>query len=82
MSCQNFLLGYKNVAMIEPRVGERYFVEDHNIFLQVTVNIMQLEVGVAGLPPWTFLNQDFDRRGNLGEGHLVLILRKNRQWMQ
>ena len=49
MSCQNCLLGYKNVALIAPRVGERAFVEDHNSVIQVTVNIIYLEVGVGGV---------------------------------
>ena len=40
VSCQNCLLGYKNVALIVPRVGVRAFVEDHNSAIQVTVNIM------------------------------------------
>ena len=82
MSCQTFLLGYKNVALISPRVGARDFVEDKNSILQMPVNIMQLEVGVAGLPPWTSLNQAVYRRGHLREGHPVLILRKDRQWMR
>ena len=82
MSCQHCLLGYKNVALIAPRVGERDFVEDHNSVLQVPDNIMQMEAGVAGLSPWTSLNQAVDGRGHLREGHLVLILRKDRQWMR
>ena len=38
--CQHCLLGYKNIALIAPRVGARDFVEDHNSVLQVPVNIM------------------------------------------
>ena len=79
MSCQNLLLGYKNVALVLPRVGARYFVEDHNSFLQVTVHIMQLEVGLASLHTWASLNQSVDGRGRLWEGHPVLILRKDRK---
>ena len=40
VSCQNCLLGYKNVALIASRVGARAFVEDHNSVIQVMVNIM------------------------------------------
>ena len=82
MSCQHFLLGYKSFALIEPRVGSRVFVDDNNSVLQVTMNIMHLEVGVAGLPPWTSLNQSVDGLGHLWEGHPILILRKDRQWMR
>ena len=42
------------------------------------VHIMQLEVGVAGLPNWKPLNQAVDGRGCMWEGYLVLILRKDR----
>ena len=65
MSCQNVLLGYKNVALIAPRVGARAFVEDHNSVIQVTVNIIYLEVGVAGIPTCTPLNQTVGGRGHL-----------------
>ena len=58
-------MGYKNVALISPRVGARAFVEDKNSILQVPVNIIHLEVSVAGLPPWTSLNQAVYRRGHL-----------------
>ena len=81
MPCQKFLLGYKNVALIAPRVGERYFVEDHNSILRVPLHVIQLEVGMDGLPPWTSLNQAVYGRGHLQEGHPVLILRKYRQWV-
>ena len=57
MYFQHCLLGYRNVALIAPRVGEQDFVEDHNSVLQVPVNRMQMEVGVAGLLPWTSLTQ-------------------------
>ena len=40
VSCNFFLLGYKDVALIAPRVGARAFVEDHNSFIQVMVDIM------------------------------------------
>ena len=79
MSFQHFLLGYKNVALIVPMVGANEFVEYHNIFLQVPVHVMQMEVGVAGIPPRTYLNQALDGRGHLREGHPVLILRKDRK---
>ena len=78
----NFSSGYKNVSLIAPRVGARYFVEDHNSVLQVTVNIIQMEVGVDGLPPWTFFNQSVDGHGHLREGHPVLILCKDKKWMR
>ena len=81
MSSQNYLLGYKNVALIAPRVGARAFVEDHNSSLQMPVHIIQMEVGVAGLPPWTSLNHTVDGRGHLWEGHPLSTLRKDRQWM-
>ena len=45
------------------------------------IHVMQLEVGVAGLPNWKSLNQEVDERGNMWEGYLVLILCKDRQWM-
>ena len=59
-------------------VEAREFFEDHNSFLQVTVHIMYMKVGVASIPPWTSLNQEVDGRGNLQEGHPVLIFRKDR----
>ena len=81
VSCQHFLLGYKNIALFSPRVMARVFVEDHNSVLQVPVNVMQLEVGVADLPPCTPLNQSVDGRVYLQEGHPVLIFRKDRKWL-
>ena len=65
MYLQYCLLGYTNVELIAPRLGSRVFVEDQNSFLQMPVNVMQLEVGVAGIPPWTSLNQAVDGRGHL-----------------
>ena len=82
MSCQHFLLGYKNVALIAPRVGSRAFVEDNTSVLLVPTNIMHLEVGVAGLTPCTSLNQEVDGRVHLQECHPLLILHKDRQWMR
>ena len=70
-----------NIALVAPRVGSRAFVEYQNNILQVPVNLKQLEVGAAGLPPWTSLNQEVDVRGHLQEGHPVLIVYKDRQWM-
>ena len=72
---------YKNVALISQGVGARSFVEDHNSVLQVPVHVMQLEVGVTGITPWTSLNQAIDGHGHMQEGHPVLMFSKDSQWM-
>ena len=62
-------------------VRTRDFFEDHNSVLQVPVHVIQQEVDVGGLPPWTSLNQSLDGRGYLQEGHSVLILFNDSKWM-
>ena len=60
-------------------MGAREFVEDNASVHQVAVNITNMEVGVAGLPTWTPINQEVDVRGHLREGQPVLIFCKYRQ---
>ena len=72
----HFLPGYKHVALLAPRVGDREFVEDHNNLLQVMVHVMKLEVCTAGIPPRASLNQAVDGCGHPRGGHLVLIWSK------
>ena len=62
-------------------MGGGDLVEDYNGVLKLTVHEMQPEVGASGCPPWMALNQAVDGRGNIREGHPVLIWRKEIQWL-